>query len=254
MNVGGAAGPGPGYAPAGASAAELVVVLALGGVVLSAVVGGVAATRRVATRIAASSARSDALRTVRGVVSGELRWGVPGRDHRIVEREVLALRAYRGRALPCGPGGEGELRVRYAGQRLPNPEKDSVLVLEAPGRWTSAALRERRRSGDESGCPDGRGAVEAWVLDPPTREPRLLRLYESGEYHLTGSAFRYRRGRGGRQPLTPEVLDDARSGWEAGPEGSVRIRLTTAPLLPGEPARRVRWTLRAADRVPDGAP
>jgi hypothetical protein len=36
--------------------------------------------------------------------------------------------------------------------------------------------------------------------------PSLVRLFESGEYHLADGALRYRRGGGGRQPLTPERL------------------------------------------------
>lgn len=34
----------------------------------------------------------------------------------------------------------------------------------------------------------------------------LVRYFERGSYHLSGDALRYRRGRAGRQPLTPETL------------------------------------------------
>ncbi len=41
----------------------------------------------------------------------------------------------------------------------------------------------------------------------------LARLFERGSYHVSGAALRYRRGRGGRQPLTPEVFDTPPSGF-----------------------------------------
>ena len=40
-------------------------------------------------------------------------------------------------------------------------------------------------------------------------EPILLRFFETGSYHLGDDALRYRRGSGGRQPLTEPVLATA---------------------------------------------
>jgi hypothetical protein len=63
-------------------------------------------------------------------------------------------------------------------------------------------------------------------------------LFEAGSYHLSEGALRYRRGRGGRQPLTEEVLAGARlidtlgalrALLPMGPGGEITVKVATPP-------------------------
>jgi hypothetical protein len=195
-------------------------------------------------------ARSDVLTAERilwGVVRTETASGRAGRDWRVTAPGILGLRAFRGRGVPCpdDPGGEEWVEVRYVGWRVPDPAKDSVLVLDGAGRWTATELIARGRGDEREGCPArGTERRERWRLRPPPRRPVvLLRLFESGSYHLEDAAFRYRRGAGGRQPLTAEVLDRDGSGLaRAGEALQVRFRGLAAGSDGTEPAPDTGWT------------
>jgi hypothetical protein len=137
----------------------------------------------------------------------------------------LAVRAYRGWGLPCaGPGnaddGDG-LVVGYQGLRLPEPDKDSLQLTRADGLQRVVALTSVAALDpppDVSCPPEGRVLHLGWAeeaLDETTGWPgagrvAFLRLFEHGLYAVD-DAFRYRRGAGGRQPLTGSVLDAAGS-------------------------------------------
>ena len=64
----------------------------------------------------------------------------------------------------------------------------------------------------------------------------LILVFETGTYHLSRGALRYRRGRGGRQPVTEEVLE---SGSFDSAGGVLRARMTfrgdAFPRLPALP-------------------
>ncbi|MDH5589515.1 MAG: hypothetical protein OEZ37_05670, partial [Gemmatimonadota bacterium] len=103
--------------------------------------------------------------------------------------------------------------VWYRGDRDADPEKDSLIWWEEPGGWTTAALEWIDGGGT---CPGAREdvATSVWTLSrTPGNDVRLVRLFERGSYHLQGAALRYRRGAGGRQPLTPETLSRSGSGF-----------------------------------------
>ena len=119
------------------------------------------------------------------------------------------------------------------------------MVLLADGRWRSAAVVGTERAG--SPCP-AVPATPAYriTLDRELPEPVLLRVFEKGSYHLTGRAFRYRVGLGGRQPLTPERV---------GPESRLERRSLGALLVLDHPRvadfgrpRLETWTLRSLGR------
>jgi hypothetical protein len=148
------------------------------------------------------------------VLGKELRAGVRGRDWVVHAPDSLSLRAFRGWGPVCGPGTEpGKIVVDYHGERLANPVKDSVLILTADGWWPTDLTR--RASGVESCAMDTDGNPELWSIDPPVPGALVARVFERGSYHVSGGALRYRRGRGGRQPLTLDVFDDDRSTIEA---------------------------------------
>jgi hypothetical protein len=143
-------------------------------------------------------------RVVTQLLTTELRGVRPGIDWEAPGGDSLSLRAFRGWALLCPIGDFGEVLAATSGIRMPDPQKDSVLVLGPGGVWVPARLV--RRNADEGRCGPSGGRVERWELDPPV-QGSVARYYERGSYHLSDGALRYRRGRGGRQPLTAQSLD-----------------------------------------------
>jgi len=209
---------------------ELVIALLLLGLVLQ---GGwsVFSTLRGAAEAAEVQARGlETVRTVGWVLNQELAGGRVGLDWWPGGEDTLGIRAFRGMALRTGRDPEGNIFVCYAGVRAPDPEKDSLLVLGIDGTWRASDLLERRAG--EPGCWDGtRGRSEAWVVEEegPQIPWLLARLFERGSYHLVNGALRYRRGGGGRQPITASNLEMGRflSGVEPG--SHLRWEVTLAP-------------------------
>jgi type II secretory pathway component PulJ len=153
-------------------------------------------------RVGEISEGLETVRTVAWLLEEEVSGGLPGRDWWPGGGDTLPLRAYRGLALVDGRDAAGQVLVCYRGIRNPNPEKDSVLFLGGDGSWRPHALLSRVR-GDAGCMGGGEGWREVWRVEPEPGETVLGRVFERGSYHLTGGAFRYRRGAGGRQPLTP---------------------------------------------------
>lgn len=162
---------------------------------------------------AEASERLEEARIVRHVLGGEIRDGVAGRDWSVPAGDSVGLRAFRGVAVPCGPReADGAIPVRAAGIRKPDPAKDSLLLLLADGSWRVVALDGRSRSPRRICLPDGPGwEADEWRVEGFTDDFVLARYFERGSYHLSGGTLRYRRGRGGRQPLGPDLLDDRSS-------------------------------------------
>lgn len=140
-------------------------------------------------------------RIARYTLGQELRTGLAGIDWVAGAEDSVAVRAFRGTAVRCVRAPLSQWVVRYAGLRRPDPAKDSVLVLAADGAWRVAEL-VRARPG---ACDDGVGG-EVWELNPAVPEAVVGRIFERGSYHVAAGAFRYRPGRGGRQPLTAQIL------------------------------------------------
>ena len=125
--------------------------------------------------------------------------------------DSFGMRAFRGTAIVCAQEDSTMFVVRRVGTRSPDPDKDSVLTLTTDGRWLVGRLAAWSRA--PGTCPSrSRGREERWHIRHPPGSGVLFRLFERGSYHLTGGALRYRIGRGGRQPITPPVLDPAGSG------------------------------------------
>lgn len=193
---------------------EVLVSLVLLAIILSVSWRVAATQKRAFERLLERQAILQAERTVSWVLATEVGAGRAAYDREVVEPDVLALRAFRGRGIPCvgRVSPDGWLPVRMSGWRLPEPTKDSVVLVDGEGRRAVVDLAERG-SGPSPCRATGSERAEWWRLPSAGGlEPTILRYFERGSYHLEDAAFRYRRGRAGRQPLTEEVLDGVRSG------------------------------------------
>jgi type II secretory pathway component PulJ len=215
----------------GALLAELLVALALGALVLSAFTGMLVSSLRWMQGIWLRAEALEVVRTVWVVLDEELRPGRPGRDWELIgEGEGVALRAFRGVARVCAPvPSGGGWMVAYRGRRGPDPARDSVLVLGADGGWRAFDIEA---VGAGSGCRAVDGEVVhrwAWALPEGIPDPVVARIFERGEYHLSEGALRYRRGAGGRQPLTPERPGGGSGFVEDGEGIGIRLEFGTEP-------------------------
>ncbi len=149
---------------------------------------------------------ADLVRTTALVLSGELRYTAP--SDRSVGPDSVRLRAVRGVGVICRSEGS-DLRIRYRGVRRPDPAKDSALVVSDSGTAgaafavTGVVGAEGTEGAEGAGCGDG-----YWLaLDGSPPDRGLVLVFETGAYHLADGALRYRRGRGGRQPVTETILE-----------------------------------------------
>lgn len=234
----------------GATLVETLVALLLG---LFLVQAGMAAVGRTRLAHARAMERADALSAVRltgALLRAETSAGRMGVDW-FADDDSLALRAYRGTGLVCGEHEAPEsLVVSYGGYRRPDPTKDSVEVVYADGARAVLAL-----TGVAEGPPTCWGAAleDALALELDGALPPggvVARVFERGTYSLSGRALRYRRGAGGRQPLTPEIFE-SESGWRLtdgrlGAELLWRVRADPGATIGTGPGPLRRW------RVPLG--
>lgn len=220
----------------GISIPEALVALLLGGFVLHL---GWATIRGLDAAEERARMHGDAVlsaRIVRSVLRRELAHAVTGRDWLAID-DSLSLRAFRGAGLVCPPvvSPAGPLVVAYSGDRRPEPSKDSLELVSVDG---SVAHLDLVAAGDVTlPCPlaaPGEAVMEWVVSGALPKGVVAARIFERGSYHFNGTAFRYRSGAGGRQPLTPEIWDDRDTGWLLG-GSSVAVR-----LAPREGAGR-RW-------------
>jgi prepilin-type N-terminal cleavage/methylation domain-containing protein len=233
----------PARARAGFTLLELLVALALTGLLGVLLAGTFSAQLGAARRQVELAALAELRRVVRHVLAGELRYLDAPADVAAIAPDSLALRALRGTGRGCAaaPG-----HVAYRGWRDPEPAKDSALVLGPAGSWSVRPVTAADR---RSGVPDcapgpgehvlrlalGDGGTDASGDDAAT--PLLVVVFESGSYHLQARALRYRRGASGRQPLTAELLRDGASRFDAAPAA---VRVVIAPAPAGRPVAGVR--------------
>lgn len=225
---------------AGFTLVELLLSTTMAAVVSAAFIGVLVTQVRVAAMSSEITAGEETLRLPAVLLATELSLLAPEQDIRFVERGAIGVRAFRGSGTVCGTAGS--VLVRYAGVRQPDPAKDSVLILAADGTRASALLDSGPAGAD--GCSTSDSFDElAWSLTEAASHGDVVLLFESGSYHLADDAVRYRRGAGGRQPLTPELLDHAESGlhpydgsgstaYDPARISGIELRLVPAP--PGD--------------------
>lgn len=212
--------------PRGATLAELLAALSITGLLAAVLIGTLIAQLRLARVASQRALETDALRTASAVLDGEVRRAMPA-DVRAFAADSIAIRAFRGLALPCTVTAD-RVTVRYRGDRAPDASKDSVFVLAVSGAGSTSALSASRPAA-ASGCdPQPGEAVLEWRLTPAPPSAAALLVFESGQYYLSGRALRYRLGGEGRQPLTAEAFRHPQTRFPAGPSArGVRFDLAT---------------------------
>lgn len=179
-----------------------------------------------------ASRRQDALlsaRVVSTVLRRELALGDPSVDWSVAG-DSLVLRAFRGAGVVCSVSGPNRsVTVAFSGDRVPDASKDSVEVTTASGAVLIVPLQAVRSRTEACARSSPGEAVQEWVVDSVLPADAVIaRPFESGSYHLSGAALRYRIGFGGRQPLTPEVWLDSGTGFDVA-DSTVRLTLEPRP-------------------------
>ncbi|HEX6589356.1 MAG TPA: hypothetical protein VF039_10055 [Longimicrobiales bacterium] len=219
-----------GYTLAEATAALVAAGLLTVG--LATVLGLVA---RAAARYAEVTSAAESERIVPAVLGAELR-ALTAADATF-DHDSVRLRAFRGGGIVCDQVGN-ELTVAWEGMRAPEAVKDSLLVVR--GQSESAHRIEAVR---HTVCGE-REALALQIAAFVEGGERALVAYafETGAYSFATSAFRYRRGAAGRQPLTAENLSArSRMTLRPGPEPSARLDLALVPEA--SEAAVVEWSV-----------
>ncbi|NNM05832.1 MAG: hypothetical protein HKO65_12150 [Gemmatimonadetes bacterium] len=237
----------PGASRTGGILVEAIVTLLLLVLLVSTAWKTLAGHRQLVIDLAHRADGLETVRTLAWILGEEVSEGRPGSDWEVVETDSLSLRAFRGMGLIESGARVGRtVTVCFRGFRSPAPEKDSLLMLGGDGRWTAVDLEHRTRIGSD--CSGAAGWWrEEWTVSRASPDAVLARLFERGSYHLTDGALRYRRGLGGRQPLTAEVIETgsfisrSRPGDPFGWEITLRSQGRGSTPRPNGPVSTLPW-------------
>ncbi len=192
---------------AGVALLELIVAAVLSTIVVAAAVLLLQTQGTVGRMITTRSERNDATRSAFAILRAELRHHTSSDIH-AVGRDSIASRIFRGFAIVCGFNAP-DVFVRYKGLRLPNPAKDSALQVGPENAVAIASVRA-----DSAACPRNAGdQILALRWSAPPRVGASWIIFESGSYHVSTHALRYRQSAGTRQPVTTDAFDDGRSSF-----------------------------------------
>lgn len=177
----------------GHSLVELIATL----VTLAALAALASGLFRIASRTAMNAADRaealDATRTAAALLDRELRPLAP--SDLAFFPDSIALRAFRGYAVPCDSANPN--RMRFTGVRPPDPTKDSVVALTDTAEIVAAL------TGATPGAPAGPctplPGEQLYTLSASIPFPAATAwlIFERGAYSIGGGALRYRRGFGG---------------------------------------------------------
>lgn len=203
---------------------EALIALLLGVVVVSLAGRTLLHVTDVAREAVSRDDRLVARRVARLTLRSELSALAPG-DVRSDGGDSLRIRAIRGAGRICVIESNAVV-VDLTGSRATDPEKDSLELVGPLGSLRTVDVISATWAPGECGpTPLGRPArlESTGLIDT---DLIFARVFETGAYHLSRGALRYRRGRGGRQPLTPQV-------WSRGSalsleEGWVRVSIHEA--------------------------
>lgn len=224
----------------GTTLPELILVAWLFALVLAAAARFAGAQSRLVALTHDRARAAEAVRIPRTILAAELRaLGDP--DIVALSPDSIRIRAVRGGGPVCGADGSVVL-IRYRGVRLPDPAKDSALLVgsEDPDGVAfplmGAAVDDRCGGSLRLDLGTPTGLAGGWAL-----------VFEAGSYHVGDGALRYRRGAGGRQPMT-ETLFGAGGFVDLGPAGLELDLPLASDSLPRLPATPVRTRLHLLNR------
>jgi hypothetical protein len=223
-----------------ASVAELLLVAWLFALIMAGV-GRYAASQRQLAMVQQDQLRmEEAVRTISVILGTELRHVSP-EDLAAVATDSVRMRAFRGGGPICA-ATEDRVQIEYRGVRQPDIERDSVILLGPLG----ATAHGLSSVGGTAACLEG---VEARIAAPPPADAGYALFFETGVYSVADGALRYRRGLGGRQPLTEAILRDLvlhPSGQgillHLAPDTDSLRRLGIDPRRVGLATLNIRWT------------
>ncbi|MGQ0815138.1 MAG: hypothetical protein ACT4O1_11815 [Gemmatimonadota bacterium] len=227
----------------GAALIELVTAAVVMGILAVACATLIHSQVTLVRSISERAAANEALRTARLLLRAEFR-DVDASDVRAVGRDSLAARVFRGRAVVCIVEYPNAV-LRYRGMRVPEPEKDSLLLV-GEERVVAFSLGGTTR---ESCIPRSDEQVVTIATEVRLRANSVVLIFESGTYHLANNALRYRRAAEGKQPITDELIDHRASRFDAEPRGrGIRVRLRSRADAPAVTAADTR--IGFSNRVP----
>ena len=220
----------------GYTLAEALVALLVTGILTGCLAVVLRVVALAATRHAEASAAAETERTVAAILGREIRAATA--SDASFGADSVRLRAFRGSGVVCSHA-RGSITLAYEGIRLPEDDKDSVLVITEAGE--SAHDVTGVASSDD--CAP-RSTILTLDGADSLRAPLLALVFETGVYSIANRAFRYRLGSAGRQPLTEENLSTAASGIvlydHAGHAAAARLTLKSAEARDAAP---VDWLL-----------
>jgi prepilin-type N-terminal cleavage/methylation domain-containing protein len=221
---------------------EALAALLVGAILMTVLTATIVTQARLTSVVAHTAEATEATWIAGALLSDELRTSLREMDLTASSTDSLALRAFRGMAIVCDTA-DGRATARWSGTRLPQPLKDSLLHQERALAFSLSAM-----SLDCAVLPgETRVVFETDTLVAPGD---VLLLFEHGSYHLTDRALRWRAGGAGRQPLTAEIFDVGRTGFDAAQ--SARWADLAAIPHPWAP-RQVAVPLRSSLRSLNGA-
>lgn len=226
----------------GFSLAELIAALATASLLGAAVTATIIAQLRIATAIGHAALVAEGFVQAPAVLSAEMRDGSRS-DLVALTDDSIALRAFRATAVVCDTSAFGAV-TRWAGYRLPEPAKDSVIILRG-GDEMAAAITSAATTGSASCTARSDERLVSIATSSRLLPGDILLAFERGAYHLSGGALRWRTGSAGRQPLTAEIFDDHASGFgfAGAPTLTVRSRAPHPRFHPVE----LTMTLRSLE-------
>lgn len=224
----------------GSTLPELILVAWLFSLVLAAAARFAGAQSRLVALTHDRARAVEASRIPRLILAAELR-ALAAPDISALSTDSIRIRAVRGGGPVCGVDGSA-IFVRYRGVRLPDIAKDSVLLIgrEDPEGVPFPLL-------DATADPGCGGALRLDLGAAVGLTGGWALAFETGSYHVSDGALRYRRGAAGRQPMT-EMLFDGGGFVDLGVAGiELRLPLST-DALPRLPATPVRARLQLLNR------
>ena len=222
----------------GSALVEVMMAATLLGILGTAAALLIHAEATILRHTAEHAATDESLRSIRSIIRAELRQLAPIDLHGLA-RDSISARIFRGWGIVCAVD-TAAVTLRYRGLRDPAADKDSLLIA---GAERTATFSDAFRTPEP--C-DHAADEELIVIAPSLRVATgaVVLFFETGAYHLADHALRYRRGSEGRQPLTVENIDAARSTF-AIDSGRRTIRmLLRGTVLPAKAARTARSSFR----------